>query len=272
MSIEKQAPYHISEPETTRVPILISVPHSGTAFPDNIRDHYDQKLIEAPDDTDWFVHKLYDFAPAMGITMIRAEYSRWVIDLNRDPESSPLYNDGRIITELCPTATFAGEPIYKDHHMPGGKEITRRLDTYYWPYYNKVSELLNDMKQEFGKVLFWDAHSIRQYVPLIRKEIFPDLILGDNKGKTADRTLIDTTMASLKNSKLLIEHNYPFKGGHLTRYFGKPEENQHALQLEMTKINYMDNRERHYDIDRATRMRKILKKTFENLIQKLEVL
>lgn len=266
---EETTPYHISEPEGARVPVLISVPHSGTAFPDNIKEHYTPGLIEAPDDTDWFVHKLYDFAPAMGITMIRAKYSRWVIDLNRDPESTPLYNDGRLITELCPTSTFAGEPIYKDHHMPDAREIQRRLETYYWPYYKKISELLKNLKDEFGKVLFWDAHSIRQYVPLIRKEVFPDLILGDNKGKTADHQLIDVTMESLQSSRLKVEHNYPFKGGHLTRYFGKPAENQHALQLEMTKINYMDNKEIHYDTDRAAVMRNILKQTFENLIESL---
>ncbi|ELR71050.1 N-formylglutamate deformylase [Fulvivirga imtechensis AK7] len=272
MNEQEILPYHVIEPETGRVPILISVPHSGTAFPDNIRDHYDQKLIEAPDDTDWFVHKLYDFAPAMGITMIRAEYSRWVIDLNRDPESAPLYDDGRLITELCPTSTFAGEPIYKDHHMPGRKEIERRLEVYYWPYYNKVSEILKALKSKFGKVLLWDAHSIRQYVPLIRKEVFPDVILGDNNEKTADRLLIETALVSLKNSKLKVEHNYPFKGGHLTRYFGKPEEKQHALQLEMTKINYMDNKEIHYDIDRANIVRKRLKATFDNLIKQLKSL
>lgn len=265
-------PYHIVEAEGKKVPVLISVPHSGTLFPDNIKDHYDQKLIAAPDDTDWFVHKLYDFAPEMGITMITAKYSRWVIDLNRDPESAPLYDDGRIITELCPTSSFAGEPIYLDHHMPDRKEIERRLELYYWPYYNKITELLNELKSEFGKVLFWDAHSIRQYVPLIRKEIFPDLILGDNKGKTADDKLIEAVLATFKTTRLKVEHNHPFRGGHLTRYFGKPDKNQHALQLEMTKINYMDNKEVHYDIERAGIMRNLLKKTLENLIKTIDEL
>lgn len=261
--------YQILPPEGKEVPILISVPHSGIVFPEEIISHYDQKIIAAPDDTDWFVHKLYNFAPAMGITMITANYSRWVIDLNRDPESAPLYDDGRLITELCPTSTFKGEPIYLDHHMPGRKEIERRLDRYYWPYYNKISEILERLKEAHGNVLFWDAHSIRQYVPLIRKEVFPDLILGDNKGKTSDPFLIDTTLKVLKDSRLTIAHNYPFKGGHLTRHFGKPEENQHALQLEMTKINYMDNRETHYDLERATVVKKLLKRTFQKLITAL---
>ena len=265
-------PYQTIAPEGQKVPILISVPHCGTAFPEDIREHYDHKLIEAPDDTDWFVDKLYDFAPAMGITMIKAVYSRWVIDLNRDPQSTPLYNDGRLITELCPSSTFHGEPIYLDHHMPKRKEIERRLELYYWPYYHKVTELLNGLKKEFGRVLLWDAHSIRQYLPLIRKEVFPDLILGDNKGKTADHSLIETVLQTMQLTRLKVAHNQPFRGGHLTRYFGKPEEGQHALQLEMTRINYMDNREMHYDIERAAVIREVLKKVFRNLIQELKIL
>ncbi|UII28417.1 N-formylglutamate amidohydrolase [Fulvivirga maritima] len=264
--------YNLIEPKVDKVPILISVPHCGTDFPEEIKSGYNDELTKAPDDTDWFVDKLYDFAPEMGIAMITANYSRWVIDLNRDPESEPLYNDGRIITDLCPTTTFAGEPIYKEGHMPGGKEIERRLKEYYWPYYTKIDEILSGLKAEFGKVLFWDAHSIRQYVPLIRDEVFPDLILGDNNEMTAHKNLINASLDALSTKRLKLEHNYPFRGGHLTRYFGKPQENQHALQLEMSKINYMDNKELHYDEERAGHIRSLLQDNFKALIETLNTL
>jgi N-formylglutamate deformylase len=263
-------PYKIIRPTVQRVPILISVPHCGVLFPDEIKNDYNQELIKSPDDTDWFVHQLYDFATAMGITMITAQYSRWVIDLNRDPESKPLYTDGRIITELCPTATFAGEAIYKEGCNPDENEVERRITTYYKPYYAKINELLDDLKKEFGYVLFWDSHSIRQYVPLIRKDKFPDLILGDNDGKTANPELSNIVLKELNKSGLNVQHNTPFKGGHLTRYFGKPEENQHGLQLEMTKINYMDDQENKYDRNRAKKMRNILNQVFAGLLNKLE--
>src|SRR5687768_15892192 len=107
-------PYNISTPAAVEIPILISVPHCGIAFPEECKNEYDARLIERPDDTDWFVDRLYEFAPAMGMTTISATYSRWVIDLNRDPESKPLYSDGRIITGLCPTTDFLGSPLYKD--------------------------------------------------------------------------------------------------------------------------------------------------------------
>jgi N-formylglutamate deformylase len=107
-------PYKIQLPEGTRVPLLLSIPHCGTEFPDDLKNQYHGSLISAPDDTDWFVDKLYDFATGMGITMISSVYSRWVIDLNRDPDNKPLYSDGRIITGLCPLTNFLGESIYVD--------------------------------------------------------------------------------------------------------------------------------------------------------------
>lgn len=262
-------PFRIVEPTSKRVPILISSPHSGTAFPSEIKENYNQDAIAAPDDTDWFIDKLYDFAPKLGITMITAHFSRWVIDLNRDPESNPLYDDGRVITDLCPTMNFMEEPIYKENQLPDRKEIDRRLDTYYWPYYHKIQSMLDDLKKEFGQVLLWDAHSIRQYVPTIRKEVFPDLILGDNDEKSAGQDLIQTSLSGLGESKLKLNHNNPFKGGHITRYFGKPSNKQHALQLEMTKVNYMNDDEQHYNDDRASVIRSILINNFEGLIEKL---
>ena len=104
--------FRIIKPSAESVPIIVSVPHCGTAFPPELIHQYKPTLSTAPDDTDWFVDKLYDFVPALGITMITAHYSRWVIDLNRDPESKPLYSDGRIITALCPVTNFLGESIY----------------------------------------------------------------------------------------------------------------------------------------------------------------
>ncbi len=254
----------------TEVPILISVPHCGTEFPDELKDQYKPNLIASPDDTDWFVHQLYDFAPSMGMMMIAAKYSRWVIDLNRDPESKPLYTDGRIITGLCPTTTFLGELLYRDERKEIDQhEIDRRLNSYYKPYHQQLEENLIRLKNKFGKVLLWDCHSIRQIVPTIQKEKFPDLILGDADGTSASPGLIEATLGVLDHSEYSINHNHPFKGGTITRHFGKPSENVHALQLEMTKVNYMDDAETSYAPERANKMRMLLQKMFGRLIEQL---
>lgn len=258
--------YHIQEPAGKRLPILLSVPHCGTFFPREIKEDFSQELIKAPDDTDWFVDQLYSFSSKLGITMISAEISRWVIDLNRHPESKPLYFDGRIITELCPVTTFQGEPLYTDGRKKvNASEVQRRKELYFNPYHEKLRELLDGLKLEFGKVLLWDCHSIRQRVPTIQQEKFPDLILGSADGKSAGKTLIELAMESLSSGGYSFQHNHPFKGGYITRQYGNPEQHQHALQLEMTKINYMDDTENFFEPGRAERMQKLLMKTLSNL-------
>ena len=263
-------PFRIISPKNSEVPILLSVPHCGTTFPDEMKSQYKPELIQAPDDTDWFADKLYDFVSEMGVTMIAAQYSRWVIDLNRDPLRKPLYSDGRIITALCPTETFLGKPIYQDNRKEiSAKETQRRLDTYYHPYHERIQVLLDNLKEKFVKVVLWDCHSIRQTVPTIQKEKFPDLILGDADGTSASPGLIETVLGILDHSSYSVNHNHPFKGGYITRHFGLPSKNQHALQLEMTKVNYMNDAELNYDNNRAKSMQDLLKGVFEKLIDQL---
>jgi N-formylglutamate deformylase len=259
-------PFHIKVPPGARIPILLSVPHCGTEFPDDIRPEFDQSIIVSPEDTDWFVDRLYAFAPAMGITMLTAKYSRWVIDLNRRPDRRPLYTDGRIITDLCPTATFLGKSIYRDgRHEVDDAEISRRTRLYFDPYHNMLGKLLADLKAEFGQVLLWDCHSIKQHVPTIQSGFFPDLILGTADRSSADESIIEVALTSLAKGKYNMTHNHPFKGGYITRHFGRPIEKQHALQLEMSKINYMNDSETHYDTTRAEKMAELLISTLSNL-------
>jgi len=263
-------PFKIYNPTAPEVPIIVSVPHCGTAFPEDIKREYISSLTEAPDDTDWFVDKLYDFAPSMGMTLITANYSRWIIDLNRDPDSKPLYSDGRIITALCPTTTFLGEPLYIDKRQTvEDAEVKRRYTLYYKPYHEKIQSLLDSLKAKFGKVLLWDCHSIRQIVPTIQKDKFPDLILGDADERSASPEIIQTAINSLSSAQWKVSHNQPFKGGTITRAFGKPSLRQHALQLEMPKVNYMDDTETKYSEARAEQVRNLLRKTFDQLISQL---
>ncbi|MBA4053567.1 MAG: N-formylglutamate deformylase [Marivirga sp.] len=260
--------FKICLPEGSRVPLLLSVPHCGTHFPEDLIDQYQPNQVQSPDDTDWFVDRLYDFAPSMGITMITATYSRWVIDLNRDPANKPLYSDGRIITGLCPVTNFLGESLYRDHRQQVvASDVDLRKEKYYDPYHQKLTDLLKDLKKEFGKVLLWDCHSIRQYVKTIYNENIPDLILGDVDGVSASPQIIELAFNGLKSSPYSVSHNFPFKGGFITRHYGKPLESQQVLQLEMTKINYMDDTETQYDTDRAEKMRALLQKVFSSLLE-----
>ena len=262
--------YSIIEAKGKKVPVLVSSPHSGVAFPDELKDQFIAEKRNRPDDADWFIHQLYDFVSDMGITMIHANYCRWVIDLNRDPESKPLYNDGRIITALCPSTDFFGEKIYVDEQfVPNDDEVARRKKEYYDPYHQMVKSLLNELKTEFGQVVLFDAHSIRKQVETINAEAFPDFILGTNDGKTASEEVIQAAKKAFEGD-VEFAYNHPFKGGQITRSFGDPENKVHAIQLEQAKTNYMDDDEVNFHSERAAKTQIILKQLFENIIQTLE--
>lgn len=260
--------YTIIPPKGKKVPILVSVPHCGTIFPENLVHHYKKEKVDFLDDTDFFVDKVYDFVSEMGITMIYAHYNRWVIDLNRSPENQNLYNDGRIITSLTPTTDFLGNSIYKDTKFePDKTEIQIRKKKYYLPYYETITTELNNLKKEFGAAILWDAHSIRRFVPSIHPTPFPSFILGTNDGQSANVSLIEAAKQGLKTSGQDFSYNHPFKGGNITRHFGKPSENIHALQLEMVKTLYMDDTELIYHPERANKLKTSLKNTFNLLIK-----
>lgn len=260
--------YTIIPPKGKKVPILVSVPHCGTAFPEEVINHFKKEKVAFPDDTDFFVEKVYDFVSELGITMIYAHYNRWVIDLNRSPHNQNLYDDGRIITSLTPTTDFLGNPIYKARDFePDGKEIQRRKENYYLPYYDAITKELNNFKKEFGVAVLWDAHSIRRLVPTIQSEPFPSFILGTNDGRSANGTFIAAAKQGIATSGKECFYNTPFKGGNITRHFGNPAENIHALQLEMIKPLYMDDTEINYHPKRAEELKRSLKTTFELLIK-----
>ena len=103
--------FKVIEPTKNKVPFILSIPHSGTNKPSNKLNFYNKDQLRFKEDTDWYLDQLYDFAPKLGITTIKANFSRWLVDLNRNPENKPLYNDGRIITSICPTTNFDGKPI-----------------------------------------------------------------------------------------------------------------------------------------------------------------
>src|SRR5512143_2882186 len=113
-------------------PLIVDVPHAGTHVPDAIALRMAPAARALPD-TDWHVDRLYAFARSAGITLMVATHSRYVVDLNRDPTGAALY-PGADNTELCPTRTFASDPIYLAGEAPSPAEIAARRATYFDPY------------------------------------------------------------------------------------------------------------------------------------------
>lgn len=258
--------FSVTEPSAAPIPIILSIPHCGSLIPDDLRDAYRAEKIRFIDDTDWFVDRLYSFAPQMGITVLAAAISRWVIDLNRHPSGKPLYSDGRVITGLCPTTDFNGDPLYADQRKAvDPAEVHSRIETYYEPYHREITRLMDAHVERFGKVLLWECHSIRRFVPTIHRERFPDLIVGDADGTSASLGISEVALHTLEASGYLVSHNHPFKGGWITRHYANPGAQRHVVQLEMAKDNYMDDSEKHWSEERAGRMQDALMRTMSNL-------
>lgn len=219
-------------------PVLVSVPHAGQGIPEALAKRMTAHALTLPD-TDFHVDKLYAAAPVLGCGLIVAEKSRYVIDLNRDPSGTPLY-PGADNTELCPLTTFGKAPIYRPGQEPDAAEIAERVEKDWKPYHAAVDAELARLKAKFGIAVLWDGHSIPSQVPRFFEGRLPDLNLGSASGASADPALTEVARAALDGPGMTLVVNGRFKGGYITRRYGRPAEGFHALQLEKAQIAYMD--------------------------------
>jgi N-formylglutamate deformylase len=220
-------------------PILVSMPHVGTRIPERLAGRMNDGARAVPD-TDWHIDRLYDFLGDLGASVIQAIHSRYVIDLNRPPDSAPLY-PGAANTGLCPTEQFDGAPVYRPGQAPDEAEVRERLELFWRPYHDRLAATLRDLKQRHGFALLYEAHSIRSRVPRLFDGRLPDINLGTGDGASAApdlaALLIETAGEAEGYSSVL---NGRFKGGYITRRYGRPAEGVHAVQLELSQITYMD--------------------------------
>ena len=208
-------------------PLLISMPHVGTHVPPALAARFTAEARHVPD-TDWHLERLYDFADELGASVLVATHSRYVIDLNRPPDGASLY-PGQSVTGLCPVDTFDNTPIYEAGDVPGDTEIAARRDAIWRPYH-----------AQHGIAALWDAHSIRSVLPRFFEGKLPDLNLGTGKGTSCDPALAQTLRAIAENATGYTGVlNGRFTGGYITRHYGQPAQNVHAVQLEMTQSSYM---------------------------------
>lgn len=219
-------------------PLLISIPHAGTRLTESIGAALTDQALRLPD-IDWFVERLYVFAPAMGIGVIQAHYARYVIDLNRPPDDAPLY-PGWAGTGLCPTTLFNGDAVYKPGFAPNGDEIAARRRSYWQPYHDALRLELDRLRAHHGQVLLWDAHSIRSHVPRLFDGTLPDLNFGTGGGSSCDPAVVAKIIKRAGDfNRFSMVLNGRFKGGHITRHYGTPGNGIHALQLEISQSAYM---------------------------------
>lgn len=218
---------------------MVSIPHCGVHVPDPIERRLTPEARVLAD-TDWHVDRLYDFAASMGASVIAATHSRYVIDLNRPPDGAALY-PGADNTELCPTTSFAREPLYGSGDAPDEGEIEHRIDTYWRPYHDALAAEVNRVRSTHGVALLFDAHSIRSEVPRFFEGRLADFNLGTADGRAADGALAERLLAVCSKAEAYRSVlNGRFTGGYITRQYGNPANAIHGVQLELSQATYMD--------------------------------
>jgi len=220
-------------------PLLVSMPHCGTHIPADLAEAMTPAALEVSD-TDFHLPRLYEFLAGRGVSVLSATHSRYVIDLNRPPDGAVLY-PGANNTELCPTSRFDFAPVYRDRMQPDVREIDRRVATYWQPYHAKISRELERIRARHGYALLFDAHSIVSVCPRFFDGRLPDLNLGNGAGTSCDVALAERLLAVAQSNRAYTSVlNGRFKGGYITRHYGRPAERVHAVQLELAECTYMD--------------------------------
>lgn len=247
-------------------PVLISLPHVGTLIPQEIGADLVEPALQVPD-TDWHLEQLYGFARQMGVGLLVPRYSRYLIDLNRPPENTPMYA-GVNNTELCPTRFFTGEPLYRSGREPDEAAIAQRRVGYWRPYHTALASELKRLKAAHGHAVLFDGHSIKSELPWLFEGRLPDLNLGTVAGSSCADSLRRALLGVLRVQRHFSHVvDARFKGGYITRHFGRPADSVHAVQLEMCWRCYMPEQPPYQvDPERAAALAPVLRGLVQTML------
>lgn len=247
-------------------PLLVSMPHTGTRVPPELERRLTPAARALPD-TDWHLERLYDFLGELDATVLVATHSRYLVDLNRPPDNASLY-PGRDTTGLVPIDTFHKEPLYLPGEAPDDEEIRARVENYWRPYHGALQGEVARIRAQHGYALLWDAHSIFSVLPRFFEGTLTDLNLGTADGRACGSGLGERLLEVARVAAYSAVLNGRFKGGYITRTYGKPAERIHAVQLELSEATYMDERPPYaFQEDLAHRLRPCLRSLLEAMLQ-----
>jgi N-formylglutamate deformylase len=248
-----------------RGPLLISAPHVGTELPGDLA----ARLTDAGRslvDTDWYADRLYPFARELEATVLRARWSRYAVDLNRDPSGASLY-PGTTTTGFIPTETFEGEPLYAAGDEPREDEVAIRRARYFDPYHAELAAQLDRIRAEHGRVVLLDAHSIWGTLPRLFEGELPVVNFGTNSGRSCEPVLVESARAVVAASPYSVVVDGRFKGGYITRHYGDPPRGVHALQIEINQHAYLaDGSRTLWDDAKAARLSRMLNAVCMSLV------
>ena len=248
---EFDPPFETFGPEAGVTPVVLSSPHSGSLYPAAFlaQSRLDAQTLRRSEDA--FVDRLFAPAARNGAPMIAARFPRAFLDLNREPfELDPQMFEGRAPEYantrslrvaaglgVIPRVVGDAQPIYRG--VMSIEAGLRRIAALHRPYHAKLASLVDEAKARFGLTVLLDCHSMPSSSPDIAG---CDIVLGDRYGSSAARWIVDGAEGALRRAGLAVRRNKPYAGGYITEHYGAPGAGRHALQIEINRSLYMDER------------------------------
>ena len=248
---EFDPPFEVFEPAGVACAIVLNSPHSGAHYPEAFlaASRLDPQMLRRSEDA--FVDQLFAPSASHGAPLLRARFPRAFLDLNREPfELDPQMFEGRLPDfantrslrvaaglGVIPRVVGDAQPIYREP-MPVETAL-KRIAALHRPYHARLAELLETAQRRFGFALLLDCHSMPSNSPDVGG---CDIVLGDRYGSSAARWMVDTVEVALRAAGLVVRRNKPYAGGYITEHYGAPAAGRHALQVEINRSLYMDER------------------------------
>jgi len=240
----------LTRPHTTPSPVLVEVPHSGLQVPPEVEPEIEATPLAVLRDSDLYVDQLYQRAPENGATLLVSRVSRYVVDLNRGPDdvdsaAVPRHPRARHIPArgVVWRARTDGTPLLRAPLTI--EQFRKRLELFYDPYHQALRDVAAQIREHHGRVMILAAHSMpsagRRMVGggQVRRA---DVVPGTRGRSTADGRIIDLIDSHFREAGLSVKHDDPYRGGWTTSSYGAPKRGQHAVQIELNRALYVDER------------------------------
>lgn len=245
-----QHPYKLFHPKQQSSCALFASPHGNCNYPDEFlsRSALDERTIRSSEDA--FVDQLYDSAPKFGAQFLKAGVPRAYVDLNRahdelDPavieNVAHTRHNPRVASGLgvIPRVVANGRAIYRGKLSL--EEAEQRIRSYWFPYHKVLEMQLCALKARFGHAILFDCHSM-PHDSLAHLSDKPQVVLGDRFGASAAPVIVEQTEAAFIAAGFRVRRNQPFSGAYIVQHYGQPRHNIHAIQIEIDRSLYMDEK------------------------------
>jgi N-formylglutamate amidohydrolase len=253
---EASPPFEIMEPAAWRAPIIFNSPHSGSSYPNEFLSASRIDLPTLRRSEDSFMDDLIADLSGRGFAVIRVHFPRSYVDVNREPyELDPRMFDGRLPSfantrsmrvagglGTIPRVVGDGQEIYRERLSVD--DALSRIETLYKPYHRALRRLINKVHQAFGTVVVVDCHSMPSIGVSRDEPRRPDMVIGDRYGTSCAPLLPDVIEDTMTGLGYSVGRNKPYAGGFITEHYGNPASGLHAIQLELNRAIYMDERRR----------------------------